>query len=144
MLKLLKNLFTPSTPPADFLDPALGELKWSEDEGEWLAPVPSDPSVRFQIGGEQQPDARLLKHATDIAASYPAFQHMVRQALVAEVAHFDAFYTDEIRNLRLESICLFWPKRPDDGMLYLEGGRDGRVWRFDYVARKPAGLGFDS
>ena len=69
---------------------------------------------------------------------------MVRAALEAETANFDALYTNEIRRLRLESICLFWPKRPSDGMLYLEGGLRNRIWRFDYVGRKPAGLGFDS
>jgi hypothetical protein len=29
-------------------------------------------------------------------------------------------------------------------MLYMSGGLSGRVWRFDYVGRRPANLGFDS
>ena len=144
MLEVLKRLFASAAPPNDFLDPALGQLRWSEDEGAWLAPVPSQPTVRFQITGDRTPDPRLLVHAQDIAANFPAFQEMVRATLEAEAATFNPFYTEEIKGLRLESIHLFWPKRPDDGMLYLAGGRNDRLWRFDYVHRRPAGLGFDS
>jgi hypothetical protein len=29
-------------------------------------------------------------------------------------------------------------------MLFFEGGEEGRVWRCDYINRKPNGLGFDN
>ena len=53
-------------------------------------------------------------------------------------------YADEIRQLAIQDVCLFWPDRPDDGMIYFKGPDEFKVWRCDYVARKPQGLGFDS
>jgi hypothetical protein len=41
-------------------------------------------------------------------------------------------------------VCLFWPERPNDGMLYFKGPDETRVWRSDYRNRLAEGLGFDS
>jgi hypothetical protein len=52
-------------------------------------------------------------------------------------------FAGEIRQLKIEHISLFWPKRHNDGMIYFRGPDKYRVWRCDYVDRKPKGLGFD-
>jgi hypothetical protein len=49
----------------------------------------------------------------------------------------------EIRQLRLEFVGLLWPDRPNDGLLYFNGPNEYRVWRCDYISRKPQILGFD-
>ena len=43
-----------------------------------------------------------------------------------------------------EDVWLFWPDRPDNGMIYFQVPDESRVWRCDYVSRKPRGPGFDS
>lgn len=45
----------------------------------------------------------------------------------------------------LEEVCLFWPERPNDGMLYFKTENEtGRLWHSDYRNRTPVGLSFDS
>jgi hypothetical protein len=78
-----------------------------------------------------------------VAANYESFSEMISSFLRSEAATFPNA-EKEIVSLRLESLCLFWPARPNDGMLFFEGGEEGRVWRCDYINRKPRGLSFDS
>ncbi len=103
-------------------------------------------TVGFKIGGKGKPDAQLLVHAHDIVHSFPEFEQKV-SAFLADEAHNVKYlrrFADEIRQLQIEHVNLVWPKRPDDGMIYFKGPDQFRVWRCDYVARKPRGLGFDS
>jgi hypothetical protein len=45
----------------------------------------------------------------------------------------------------VEEICLFWSRRPDDGMLFFSTPADvGRHWHADYIKRRLVGLAFDS
>ena len=70
---------------------------------------------------------------------------MISEFLAEEarrVKHLKQF-AHEIEQLRIEDVCLFWPKRPNDGMIYFKEPDRYRVWRCDYVGRKPKGLGFD-
>jgi hypothetical protein len=39
---------------------------------------------------------------------------------------------------------LFWPHRPNDGMIFFDGPDECRCWRCDLIGRVPVGLGFDS
>ena len=88
----------------------------------------------------------LLAHAADILRKRDAFVAAVSQFLKeeAEKIRSPRSYRDEIEGLKIDRVCLFWPERPDDGMISFSGGRDYRLWRCDYVARQPKGLGFDS
>jgi hypothetical protein len=149
MLSFIKKLFGDPTAdwPRSVTDAVLGELRLSADADWWegRAAVGSK-TVGFKIGGEGRPDAKLLAHAHDIVRSLAVFEQSVAAFLAAEartVTHLTP-YTDEIRQLTIESVCLFWPDRPDDGMIYFNGPDQFRVWRCDYIARKPRRLGFDS
>jgi hypothetical protein len=53
-------------------------------------------------------------------------------------------WSKEMAELTIEDVCLFWPDRPNDGMIYFHGPDETRVWRCDYVNREPRDLGFDS
>ncbi len=127
-------------------DTVLGNLLLSE-KGKWW-----DGSVRvgeyvvgFKIGGSGGPDGRLLEHAHDIVHSFINFRTGVREFLekeASQVKHLKPF-AEEIRQLEIEDVCLFWPKRPHDGMIYFRGPDQYRIWRCDYVDREPRGLGFD-
>lgn len=124
-------------------DPALGRLVLNDEVDWWEAKVQKDgDTVGFGIGGRQTPDPALIRHAVDILNDYSHFKAMVADFLKAETVHFKE-YEEEIERLTIDDVCLCWPERPNDGMIYFNGPDDCRVWRCDYVSRKPKGLGFD-
>ena len=148
MFKQLKRFLQGEPPPvaATIEDPALGLLSWSQDDEAWHSRTDHrDAGFAFQITGTPQPDAALVRHAADILQKKEEFVLSVQHFLAAEaaVSRLSAFKA-EIAGLKIERVCLFWPDRPDDGMIYFDGGSDGRVWRSDYISRVPKGLGFDS
>lgn len=148
MRSFFKKMFRDPTAdwPCSVTNSVLGELRLSDDAEWWdgRATVGSR-MLGFKIGGEGKPDSRLIAHARDIVRSLPEFEQSVSAFLPDEactVKHLTRF-ADEIRQLTIEDVCLFWPDRPDNGMIYFKGPDESRVWRCDYVARKPRGLGFD-
>lgn len=98
--------------------------------------------IGFTIGGDTEPSPVLIAHAQEIVRSFPEFRQRVGAFLAAEALRLPVF-AEEIRELEIEEICLFWPIRPDDGMIYFRGPDEFRVWRCDYIGRSPVGLGFD-
>jgi hypothetical protein len=114
-------------------DPVLGTLSFDPEQCAWRTSVEVQSGrIGFVVGGTTEPDARLLAHAADIARSGDAFLQSMREYLSAE-AERDERWRHQVR------------ARPDDGMLYFSGpDRQERVWRCDYVKRKPQQLGFDS
>lgn len=145
MFKSLRELFGGSskTKPADATDSVLGTLRWSDDDQMWeaIASV-GDSKIGFFIAGDSVPSSALIAHAHGIVRTLPEFQRMVTAFLADEATRLKAG-ADEIRQLSIEHVCLMWPDRPDDGMIYFRGPDEHRVWRCDYVAHKPTGLGFD-
>jgi hypothetical protein len=85
----------------------------------------------------------LIADALDIVQTLDDFERMIAEFLVEE-ARRQGRFADEIRQLAIEDVCLFWPDRPDDGMTYFKGNDEFRLWRCDYVGRKSEALGFDS
>jgi len=145
MLGFLKSFFKDPTKDWErkVTDPILGELLLNQDATWWDAfPEITGKKINFQIGGTGSPDAALIQHAHDIIDSYETFEENVRAELGKEIEKFKE-YEDEIRKQEIESIALFWPERPNDGMIFLKGPDEFRLWRFDYINRKPKGLGFD-
>jgi hypothetical protein len=149
MFEKLKRFFQGEPPPvADkIVDPVLGPLSWSKDDEPWLSsPDHNAVGLVVHIAGTPQPDGALVRHAADITKNKEEFVRRVQRFLAEEassVRHLSAF-KEEVAGLKIESVCFFWPERPEDGMIFFAGGRDDRVWRCDYIGRKPKGLGFDS
>jgi hypothetical protein len=147
MFDKLKRFLQGEPPPiAEKIDdPVLGTLTWSEDDEAWVSSA-THAGFEFQISGTPEPDKALLTHAADILRRKDGFVAEVLAYVKSEGETVRSLhsYRDEIAGLRVERVCLFWPDRPDDGMISLSGGRDYRLWRCDYIARRPKGLGFDS
>ena len=144
MLKALSRIF--GTKPKEGVrqvhDPVLGTLRLA-GEGWWEATVVLDGrSLGFKIGDNNGPDPALMDHARDLLRGFPEFNKMIGEFLLNEAKRMPAA-AEEIRQLEVEDVMLFWPKRPHDGMIYFRGPHKYRVWRCDYVDRKPQGLGFD-
>lgn len=149
MFDKLKRLFQGEPPPIaeKVEDPVLGTLAWSVDDEAWKSSADlAGAGFGFMIAGAPEPDKGLLAHAADILRRKEEFVAEVLACVKSEgeKAWYFASYREEIAGLRLEEVYLCWPDRPDDGLISLSGGRDYRLWRCDYVARKPKGLGFDS
>lgn len=142
--------FLQSDPPPiapQIEDPILGVLVWSADDEAWLSTAKEgDGEFRFQIAGTPEPDRALLAHAADIARRRAAFTAEVLAFVRSEIERVRGLrsYREELLGLRIERVCLFWPKRPADAMITFEGGWDYRLWRCDYLARQPRGLCYDS
>jgi len=143
--RLLRAPFAPRQPPVARVDhPRLGPLVFNDEREKWFGKLDTPAgTIGFEIGGGHTPDAGLIAHAVDIVDQPSEFMNMVAAFLEKE-AQRDARMADQIRHLELESVCLWWPKRPDDGMLYFSGPDEYRLWRCDYRKRTPLGLGFDS
>jgi hypothetical protein len=146
--RIRRMLFGKSKPPKarEFAHPELGTLRLNDDGEWWEVEVTKDGEhVGFAIGGEQIPDPGLIQHALDILRDYQGFRKMVADFLESEARGFRRYEeaVQEIGQLAIEDVMLFWPERPNDGMIYFRGGDKGRLWRCDYVGRRPKGLGFD-
>src|SRR5215510_12654487 len=114
MLSFIKKFFSDPTAdwPRSVSDPLLGELRLSDDAQWWEGrTIVDNRTVGFTIGGKGKPDARLIAHAHDIVRSLPEFEQSVSVFLTNAahtVKHLTQF-ADEIRQLMIEDICLFWP-----------------------------------
>src|SRR5262245_44688883 len=143
MLKgILRSLFGSRHPPRQsFNDPVLGELKPGETG--WTVNLTKGPdSFGFTIGGANEPDDRLLAHARDILNDYESFKKAVRECVECESRDYPEEVKAELARLEIDNICLFWPARPDDGMIFFRGSEnDVGLWRCDYIDRRPTGLG---
>ena len=129
-------------------DPSLGTVTYDDDAEGWRATATIDGKrMNITVGGDMHPASELLAHARDVIGADKTFAAKVRTFLERETERAELIaYADEIRTLEPDDLCLFWPDRPDDGMIYFrhpEGVENGRVWRCDYVGREPRGLGFD-
>jgi len=106
--------------------------------------LPDRRPFAIEITGSSSPNSTLLAHARDVHCDAGAFSRSVSQFLRDQKQHFPSAAADEIESLRIDVVGLWWPKRPNDGMIFFAGGKEGRVWRCDYIDRSPKGLGFDS
>lgn len=123
--------------------PILGLLRFDDDFECWKARARNgDDVLNFAIAGTEEPDSRLINHALDILSNCRRFRAMMDEFLRSEIGRL-AGYEREIEQLTIDEVCLFWPDRPDDGMIYFNCPNDIRVWRCDYIGGKPRCLGFD-
>jgi hypothetical protein len=109
----------------------------------WVARVTArGREIRFEIGGEYEPDPKLINRARDIFGSFDRFDADVTAFLATEAARPEwAPFADEIRALAIEAICLFFrPYRPAAGMIFFAGPDADRCWKCDLIGRTPVGL----
>jgi hypothetical protein len=124
--------------------PRLGRIDFDPDEALWIAKVRvSDQMIRLLFAGETAPDERLVLHGESILADFDRLALKVHAVLQAEAASRPR-YAEEIRELVISDVCLLWPDRPDDGMIYFSASDRFRVWHCDYIDRVPQSLTFDS
>lgn len=143
--KLKEALFGKARPPKDstFQASGLGELKFNDDVDLWEVELARDgDTFIIGVGENDTPAQALIQHAVDILEDYTAFKKMVMEFIDSEKSKFKG-YEDEIGQLTIESVSLWNPQKPNDGMIYFSGPDEFRVWRCDYVAGKPRDLGFD-
>jgi hypothetical protein len=124
--------------------PSLGTLTYDESSDAWRCVVRlGSSSLSFRMKGQNAPDDRLLAHAASIAEDAPAFLASVNTFLASEAIKLPK-WAEEIGSLKVKEICLFWPSRPNDGMLFFSTPTDvGRYWHADYIERRLVGLAFD-
>lgn len=146
MFSSLKKLFAakPKIERIPVTHPTLGPITYSEEDEAWLTDAShASLGFRFHFAGKEAPDTRLLPHAESVAHDPADFRRRITAFLDEEAKRLKD-KDDTVRNLEIETLCLFWPDRPEDGMIYFSGGERYGVWRCDYKNRRPTGLGFDS
>jgi hypothetical protein len=124
-----------------FFDEGLGDMSWDEDEAGWVAHPPG-LNFRIVVTGAARPDAGLLAHARALAADSKEFLTQVESLLRAFSDRVPGG-APEVLALQVEAVQLPWADRPRDGMVYFSGTDPYRLWRCDYVDRRPQGLVFD-
>lgn len=143
--RILSAVFgEPPSPREPFADPLLGRLV--PGELGWTVTVArGSHSFQFTIGGKKEPDAALLAHAHDIVNDFDIFDRAVRAYVTSESKDYPEAVKAELANLEIDHVALFWPGRPDDGMIFFRGSEnDTGLWRCDYIGRTPRGLGCDT
>lgn len=153
---LKRKLLGDKRPIAHRLDnQILGALIYSDEDNAWLTQNTSNKlKFGFYIAGSedptlplQMPDPELIKQAESVALGQDKFIAEVMTYVDEEcrTKKIHKGWESEIAQLQIETLCLFWPKRPRDGQISLSGGKNHRLWRCEYLDGNPGGgLGFDS
>ena|SRR6185503_3306732 len=151
LLRLFRGDRRPVVSPV--ANATLGMLTYSHDDGCWATDESNeDLPFRFFVAGnwseqfsEISPDPQLIAHAESVARSSDEFLAAVASMLTAECGtRLNKGWTEEIARLKVSALNLPWPERPDDGMIQFDGPDPDRLWRCDYIGRRPVSLGFDS
>ncbi len=135
--------------------PVLGRLVYSVDGDGWESRAGHGGiPFRFFIAGDRRegpeevvPDGALISHAESIALDPTEFVAGIERFLAREAQAQSRLkgLVEEVSLLKVDTVCLMWPDRPDDGMIQFRGPDDDlRLWRCDYVQREPKWLGFDT
>jgi hypothetical protein len=133
----------------------LGTLAYSDEDDAWLTSEEAG-SLQFGfyiVGSEdlttrtRKPDPGLVKQAETFALAQNQFVAEVMAYVQSESKsrQIHKGWELEIAALKIETLCLFWPKRPRDAQISFSGGSNHRLWRCGYLDGKPGGgLSFDS
>lgn len=122
--------------------PQLGLLEFDPDNEGWVTTIPGQP-IRFVIGGDTEPNARLMESAAKVLERRDAFQHDTALFLERCTSQ-QPLHADEIRRLVASEVCFFWPHRPESAMVFFSGPNVSHAWHCDYDAGRLAYLTFDS
>src|SRR4051812_43119862 len=98
-------------------DSVLGELRFNHEDELWENRIEHNGRpVCFRVGGIGEPDEQLLATARDLYRRYPEVERQVSEFLAAE-ARSQTHWAEEIKQLRIAAVNVFWPKRPNDAMI---------------------------
>ena len=129
-------------------DPQLGRLTRDRRSKTWEATLDrGDRAVTILIAGTVEPDARLVAAARDLAARFDALEPQVMAFVAGEAETFaaeDPEIVGEVRALRISSLKLWYPDRPDRVVIEFDGPDEDLYWSCDYVAGELSGLDYDS
>lgn len=143
MFSKLKALFAPPPAPPAVADAVLGTVAFDTEEQLWTSTVQIDgQAFKVNIAGVSSPDPSLLELARRVAEDARAF----RQRLSSFLTQQGALANDtagELSQLEMESLNLFWPDRPDSGMVFFREGSAGQIWHCDYINGEFGGLACD-
>jgi hypothetical protein len=116
------------------------------DETGWKVSVSKDDDmIQFNISGTTMPDKGLLARARDILNDFKSFKESVRKYLETESSEYPEDAQAEVASLKIDVICLNWPQRPNDGMIFFRGSEsDIGYWHCDLIAGEPTGLACDT
>jgi hypothetical protein len=145
MREFLKALFSDPTRnwPRVVPDPVLGDLVLDEDATWWgTSVIVGGTPITFLIGGDGGPDPRQVEYARHVVTNYAEFVAGIDALLRTAVTQFNAYSSQEIAGLQVESVTLSGPNA-GDGMVFFRGGDEFRLWRCDLNRGLPAHLGFD-
>ena len=128
--------------------PQLGVLKRDTAAHCWVATLTRTArTLTFVIEGDAEPDPRLVAHAGDLLAQFDVLEHRVEEYLACEAAReasSDPAVAAEIRALRISSVNLRSPDRPDAVVIDFDGPDEMRYWYCHYVKGELSRLGFDT
>ncbi|QIF04592.1 hypothetical protein [Roseimicrobium sp. ORNL1] len=129
-----------------YTDEVLGITNWSEESESWHGEY---RGLKFSL------DYDRLRKPTDAVVAYAREVLTDPEYLVASIAAgkerdkarfamYGGFYAAEIDGLTIGEISFYIHKQTRRMLIGLEGGRDYRAWRIEYVDRICEGIGFDS
>lgn len=142
----LSKLFSKGEEPvANFTDPALGFMKWSEDDEAWSGEC---NGIKYLLSFERissVPVKELIDYAVGFLSDPTWVLASLEQAKQEAIEEFDdGNYEEEIKSLMIDEVHFYLYKNRRRIIAGLDGGRDFRAWKIEYEEKTCEGIGFDS
>lgn len=132
--------------PRRLSDPVLGDLIYDGSSWEGKVFLGTD-EVELSFASEGLPDPILLQRARSIVQNATGFLQRLeafKEEQLKSEPHL-AEYAEEIRGLKVFSLCFYAPVEPESGfMSYSSKLENERTWHSDLEGGNPVGLGFDT
>ena len=127
----------------EFIDPALGAMKWNEDDEVWIGEY-NGFQFALSYEGKREPTPAVIEYARETLANPQCLNDGLAQAKSAATRDFGQYYLDEAHSLIFGLIHFYFHKNQPRIFVELEGGRDFRCWRIQFSGTKFEGIGFDN
>lgn len=120
--------------------PILGEL--TLEDSHWIGNITTSRGpLEIAIGGQHEPDSKLLNNAQEIFLNVEPFLTRI-DSFLSEQARDRAWLGDvpEIESLRPTRVELLWRKRPCYGVVWLKSRETSEMWRCKFEGDRLYGL----
>jgi hypothetical protein len=130
-------------PQRSYTDAVLGSMTWSQDDEAWFGQF---GAKKFSLAYERMktPPDLLLTYAREVLSDSAWLASSLAEAKEGAKREYGEFYLAEIEILTLGRIRFYLHKGRRRIIADLEGGKDDRLWRIEYVDRDCEGIGFDN